>query len=63
MEAELRGLRRANNVLRRRCRISAVENEKISGDKKWWGTAHLVAYQVRTTSTRLNPSQSILVLL
>ena len=48
VEEELRELRKANEAVKKRCKISPVDNRKISGANKWWGKAELVGYQVRT---------------
>ena len=48
MEEQLRELRGANEAVMEKCEFSAEDNNKITGDSKWWGPADLVGYLVHT---------------
>ena len=47
MAQEIRDLRRVNEEVMKRCKFSEVDNAKLSGENKWWGTANLMGYLVR----------------
>ena len=47
MAEEIRDLRRVNEEVMKRCKFSEVDNAKLSGENKWWGTANLMGYLVK----------------
>ena len=51
MAEEIRDLRRVNEEVMKRCKFSEVDNAKLSGENKWWGTANLMGYLVRVLRT------------
>ena len=45
-------LRRANEAVMEKCEFSAEDNNKITGDSKWWGPADLVGYLVQNSTVQ-----------
>ena len=50
MGEEIRELRRVNEEVMARCKFSQVDNDKLSGANKWWGSANLMGYLVLFSS-------------